>query len=215
MMSDNENIGRYIVIEGTDGTGKSTQVERLAQRLIDEGREVVQFHEPGGVEISSEIRSIIKNGDLARSAFTNLLLFSAARRENWLQQGLPVLERGGFVVSARDYTSTLAYQGYGEGLDLTAISEVTRMATDERYMNPDATIILDIEDEVERAKRIAGRGALESPDTFESKDAEFQLRVREAYRDIAKRRGLAVISAAQSTDVVEAEIWREVARVRS
>ena len=202
--------GNYIVIEGTDGTGKSTQVERLAARFDAMGREVVQFHEPGGVEIANEIRSVIKNGDLARSAFTNLLLFTASRRENWLQTGLPVLERGGVVVSARDYTSTLAYQGYGEGLDVDMITDVTRMATDERYMNPDTTIILDIEDEQERERRIARRGELENPDTFESKDAEFQLRVREAYRDIARKRGLAVISAAQSMSEVEAAIWREI-----
>ncbi|UTX51701.1 dTMP kinase [Candidatus Saccharibacteria bacterium TM7i] len=200
--------GRYVVIEGTDGTGKSTQVERLAQRLEGLGHEVVQFHEPDGTEISAEIRTIIKNGDLARTAFTNLLLFSAARRENWLQTGLPTLERGGWVVSARDYTSTLAYQGYGEGLDLRVISRITALSTDERYMSPDKMIILDLDDEVERKRRIESRGELENPDTFESKDAEFQLRVQEAYRDIARKRGLAVVSASRTAELVEADIWR-------
>lgn len=202
--------GRYIVIEGTDGTGKSTQVERLASQLESTGLEVVQFHEPDGVEISGEIRSIIKNGSLARSAFTNLLLFSASRRENWLQSGLPVLERGGWVVSARDYTSTLAYQGYGEGLDIDMINHVTSISTDDRYMNPDLTLILDIDNEAERAKRIGQRGELENPDTFESKDSEFQQRVQLAYREIAKKRGLQIISASRTIDEVEQAIWRAI-----
>ena len=202
--------GKYIVIEGTDGTGKSTQVERLAERLEGSGLEVVQFHEPDGVEISGEIRSIIKNGSLARSAFTNLLLFSASRRENWLQSGLPVLERGGWVVSARDYTSTLAYQGYGEGLDIDMINHVTAISTDERYMNPDTTLILDIDDEAERAKRIGQRGELENPDTFESKDSEFQLRVQNGYREIARKRGLKIISASRTIGEVERSIWNSV-----
>lgn len=199
--------GKYVVIEGTDGTGKSTQVERLAARLESSGFEVVQFHEPDGVEISSEIRTVIKNGDLDRTAFTNLLLFSAARRENWLQSGLPVLERGGWVVSARDYTSTLAYQGYGEGLDIDLIEHITLLSTDERYMNPDKMIILDIEDETERLQRIGQRGELVNPDTFESRDDAFQQQVREAYRDIAKKRGAHVLSAVKSIDDVEAAIW--------
>lgn len=207
-MEDGEMTeGRYIVIEGTDGTGKSTQVERLASRLESSGIEVVQFHEPDGVEISSEIHTVIKNGDLARTAFTNVLLFSAARRENWLQSGLPVLERGGWVVSARDYTSTLAYQGYGEGLDTDLIEHITRLSTDDRYMNPDKTIILDIEDEVERRQRIDQRGELKNPDTFESRNDEFQQKVIDGYRTIARKRGAHVLSATNSIDAIEEEIW--------
>src|SRR5690606_11683039 len=104
---------------------------------------------------------------------TNVLLFSASRRENWIQQGKVALERGTWIISARDYTSTLAYQGYGEGLDLELIEHITLLATDEQYVTPDHCIILDINDEAERARRIAQRGTLENPDTFESRGDDF------------------------------------------
>lgn len=210
--------GKYIVIEGTDGTGKSTQASLLTERLREEGHEVVEFHEPDGVPIASELRQIIKNGALDRSALTNVLLFTAARRENWLQQGLPILERGGYVIAARNYYSTLAYQGIAEGLgrgcstdeDLAYIEMITRTATDEHYIRPDFACILDIDDETERARRIAERGELANPDTFESRDDVFQQRVREGYRHIAKDKHLPIISAMQSREAVAAQIWKEV-----
>lgn len=91
--------GKYIVIEGSDGTGKSTQIERLAARLQRQGIKTVTFHEPDGVAIASQIRTIIKNGTLTRSALTNLLLFTACRHENWQQVGQAALQQGtwGFI----------------------------------------------------------------------------------------------------------------------
>lgn len=199
--------GKYIVIEGTDGTGKSTQAHLIAKRLQAQGIETVEFHEPDGVEIASEIRTVIKNGSLDRSAFTNVLLFSASRRENWLQQGKATLERGGWVISARDYTSTLAYQGYAEGLDLDLIEHITLLATDEDYINPDHRIILDINDEIERVRRIADRGELEHPDTFESRGDDFQQKIIEGYRNIAKDKNHPIVSANQPVKAVTDQIW--------
>lgn len=199
--------GKYIVIEGTDGTGKSTQAERIAARLEERGFETVQFHEPDGVEIASHIRTVIKDGSLARSAFTNVLLFSAARRENWLQIGKPFLARGGWIVSARDYTSTLVYQGLGEGLPLEDVERITQQATDDEYMNPDYRVILDINDEAERARRISERGMLENPDTFESRDDDFQQRIIQGYRKIAALKNIPVVSANQPINAITDEIW--------
>lgn len=208
--------GAYIVIEGTDGTGKSTQAELLVKRLESLGHTVVQFHEPDGIPIAHELRSIIVNGTLERSALTNVLLFTAARRENWLQYGLPALERGEYVVTTRNYFSTLAYQAIAEGLgrgqtaeeDMTYIEALTLQATDKQYVVPDHAFILDIEDEVERARRIEQRGELKTPDTFESRDNNFQQRVIEGYRKIAKLKQIPVISASQSPEAVADQIWQ-------
>lgn len=200
--------GRYIVIEGSDGTGKSTQAERLAERLEKLGIKVIQFHEPSGTEISNSLRTIILNADLERSGLTNVLLFSAARCENWVQQGRTALENGVWVISARDYTSTLAYQGYGEGVDLELIENITKLATDEKYIRPDLRIILDIDDEAERVRRINERGEIENPDTFESRDAKFQQTIINGYKDMAKRKDMPIISANQSIDDIADEIWK-------
>lgn len=207
--------GTYIVIEGTDGTGKSTQAELLAEKLTDLGHRVTQFHEPDGVPIAHELRGIIVNSTLTRSAFTNVLMFTAARRENWLQSALPALQRGEYVITTRNYYSTLAYQAIAEGLDrnglqdsdIQYIEQLTEDATDKRYMTPDYAIMLDIEDETERTRRIAQRGELSTPDTFESRNSEFQQKVINGYRIIANRKGIPIISATQTPEEIATQIW--------
>lgn len=200
--------GSYVVIEGSDGTGKSLQIELLAHHLEATGIETIQFHEPDGVEIASELRAIIKNGTLGRSALTNVLLFTAARRENWLQQGKAALDRGAWVLSSRDHTSTDVYQGMGEGVDREFIRMLTQVAVDERYYHPDLKLILDLNNEAERHRRIAERGALAVPDAFESRDETFQRSVREGYRTIAAEQQLPIIDAAQSREAVHHEVLR-------
>jgi dTMP kinase len=201
-------LGKYIVIEGTDGTGKSTQTQNIVQRVEQEGLEAIETNEPGGVAISQELRRIIKDGSLARSAFTNILLLSASRRETWLQQSEAALEAGKWIISSRDYTSTLAYQGYGEDVDLDLIEYITLLSTNEKYINPDHRIILDLDDETERARRITERGKLEKLDAFESRQNDFQQKVIEGYREIAKTKGLPVISANQPIEVITQQIWQ-------
>lgn len=191
--------GEYIVIEGSDGTGKSTQVERLARYFRAENRDVCVVEEPGSDDpdkstpVANELRRLIKNGNLVRSPEINLALFSAARRELWLGKIAPALAKGAIVLSARNYFSTLVYQGYGEGLDPGHIRETTALFTSEHYMNPDHSLILTINDETERAKRIAERGQLEVPDTFESRGADFQQRLAAGYSQLARDMQLPVI----------------------
>lgn len=184
--------GIYIVIEGNDGAGKSTQVELLASYYRQQGREAIIIEEPGSDDpdkttpIASYLRSLIKNGTLARDPEINLALFSAARRELWQQKIAPALNRGAVVISARNYISTLAYQGYGEGVNTDHIMAITKLFTDERYMKPDFIIILTLDNENERKKRIAKRGQIvDTSDTFESRGSNFQKRVDTAYRTIA------------------------------
>lgn len=199
--------GKYIVIEGHDGTGKSTQVALLREKLSERGIDSIEFHEPEGAPIANELRAIIKNGTLARDPETNLLLFTAARHEIW-KDAQQRLEQGTWVIAARNYFSTLAYQGYGEGLSLELIEETTRRFTNDAYMRPDLAVILSLDDEQERTRRIKNRGELEKPDTFESKDGAFQQAVKDGYLQIAKSRNLQVISAATPGDVVAAQIGR-------
>jgi dTMP kinase len=201
-----EEKGRYIVIEGHDGTGKSTQVEMLREYLEQRGIASEEVHEPDGVPIASELRTIIKNGNLERDPITNLLLFTAARRAIYEQKIAPTLDRGAWVLAARNWISTVAYQGYGEGLDPNLVKSVTRQFTDLHYMLPDWTVVLTLEDNEQRAERIAERGELENPDTFESKDDEFQDRVKNGYLDIAKKSSIQTIDASPSKEEVHQQI---------
>lgn len=201
--------GKYIVIEGNDGTGKSIQVNRLQQRLGGMGLGCSQVHEPDGVPTAAKLREIIKNGRLERDAWTNVLLFTAARRLNWLQLMHPALERGEYVVAARNWFSTLVYQGYGQGEDIDRIEQFTLENIGEEYLEPDLTLILAVGDDV-RSGRIAERGELADPDTFESMPDEFQERLNSGYIDLAKRRGFELIDASGSEDDVERIIWQRV-----
>jgi dTMP kinase len=200
--------GKYIVIEGNDGTGKSTQVEKIRERLAEKGIESVEFHEPAGTPIADEIRTIIKNGALERDGETNLLLFTAARREIW-HRAKQELTLGRWVVTARNYYSTLAYQGYGEGLDTDLILNTTRIFTDRDYMKPDLAVVLALDDQT-RETRITGRGAIDNPDTFESRSDGFQERVNNGYLEIAWENDLKIIDAGKSIDEVTDAIWDEV-----
>ena len=194
--------GKYIVIEGNDGTGKSTQVELLAKWLeTDKGIKTFVMHEPAGVPIADAIRTVIKNGELKRDAETNLLLFTAARHEIWAHARTE-LQNGKWVLSARNYLSTLVYQGYAEGLDIELIRETTHRFTDKTYMNPDYTFILELA-ESDRKKRIAQRGELIHKDTFEDRDAQFQSKLDEGYRQIVDELSIESIDASSSIESIQ------------
>ena len=196
--------GQYIVIEGNDGTGKTTQLELLAKYLGSLGRWVEVIEEPGSDDpakstpVANYLRQLIKDSQLERSAEINLALFSAARRELWQRKISPALDSGTTVLSSRNFISTLAYQGYGEGLGVAHIRQVTELFTSERYMNPDYTIILTLDDETERIRRISRRGEPECPDTFESRNGAFQCRVNSGYRKIARRYHFPIIDCLAS-----------------
>lgn len=201
--------GKYIVIEGNDGTGKSTQVERLEMRLAAAGIHCSRIHEPDGPPTASRLRDIIKDGRLERDPWTNVLLFTASRRISWLQAMKPALDNGEYVVAARNWFSTIAYQGYGQGIELEKIERFTKDNIAEDYLSPDLTLILSLQDE-ERSGRITAREELNRPDTFESLPPDFQARVNTGYIQFAQDRGIEIIDASQSIEVVEEEIWSRV-----
>ena len=138
-------------------------------------------------------------------------LFSAARRELWQEKIAPALGQGATVLSARNYFSTFAYQGGGEGLDNEHIRAITSLFTHPRYMTPDHIVILTLEDENERARRINERAVLETPDTFESKDHNFQTRVNRAYVELAHKHAIQTLSCVdqnhkKSIDEIQTEL---------
>lgn len=204
--------GKLIVIEGLDGTGKSTQVELIGERLAKLGIKTLQFHEPDGVPISHEIRDIIKNGSLERRPLTNVLLFTATRGENYHQAMKPSMDDGVWPLLARNAWSTEAYQGEAEGVNKLLIRALTRLATSRAYTKPDFSRILRTNDETERARRIAARGPLDNPDTFESRDEFFHYKTDQGYLKIARRRHVPIIDASRSIEEVNDEIWNEMIR---
>lgn len=202
--------GKYIVIEGQDGTGKTTQADLLQRYLHERGIDSLHIKEPGGSPVAEAIREVILNGDLSRTSMTNTLLFTANRHELWNAIIAPALDKGTWVISTRNYWSTLAYQGYGEGMDRSVIEAITATFTSKRYMHPDYGVILTFPSIAGRKQRIAERGMLQNPDTFESKDNSFQDRVQAAYAIIAKEKSLPIIDAAGDIESIHQAIIADI-----
>ena len=199
----------YLVIEGQDGTGKSTQVEKLADFLRETtDREVLTFHEPDGdLESAHAMRDIIKQKHYDLEPISHVLLFTAARCELWHKLAVPVLKRGGYVIAARNWWSTLAYQGYAQGVSRSKIIRITKMIMPDSYVAPDKSVILALSD-AERTRRqhardLAGTADTTSAtDTFESKPDSFQQKVNSAYLKIAKDLNIPVLDASGSIEEV-------------
>lgn len=204
-------VGSYIVIEGSDGTGKTTQIALLRQQLQKRGVESITIHEPGGTSTAEALRTIIKDVQLPRDPWTNVLLFTAARRLAWLQTIQPALKKGTWVLASRNWISTVAYQGYGEGVPIDAIIARTNQDVDSHYLRPDVTLVLDLPSEALRRSRLAKRDASSDIDTFESKNSQFQKRMLKGYKKIAKQYHFPLINAADTPKRVEAAIWLYIA----
>ncbi len=190
----------YIVIEGQDGTGKSTQAELLKKHFEEQGKEVVMLEEPDGdLPQAHDLHDMILTRGYNLEPLTNVLLFTAARVELWKKIAEPVLKNGGVVISARNYWSTLAYQGYGEGVSRSKIIRITKDLLPEKYVHPDYGFILVVPDEV-RLARQKNRG--KATETFEKKPSEFQQKVNAAYPKIAKEFNLQVIDASATIDEI-------------
>jgi dTMP kinase len=165
--------GRFLVFEGVDGCGKSTQVARVA-----DARGALATREPGGTAAGLALRDVVLDPEVPMSALTEVLVMAADRAQHVAELIEPALAAGRDVVCDRYNGSTLAYQGYGRGVPLDGIRAVLAAAT--RGVVPDATILLDCPPEVALAR---GRGV---QDRFEAEDAAFAARVRKGFLDLAR-----------------------------
>ncbi len=199
--------GLFITFEGPDGSGKTTQVQQIAVRLRQQGYDVLLTREPGGTTIGDQIRHILH--DLKNQAMhprTELLLFNASRAQLVEEVIRPHLARGGLVICDRFYDSTLAYQGYGHGLDLDMLRRIITAATG--GLRPDLTVYLDIapEDGLQRRLSAVARG--EEWNRLDDMAMAFHRRVREGYHQLiaAEPDRWASIDAAQPVAKVQADI---------
>jgi len=203
--------GKFITIEGGEGTGKSTQVRLLAKGLEAAGVDVVVTREPGGSPGAEEIRTLLVTGGTGRwSPLTEALLHYAARCEHLEKTVLPALDAGRWVVSDRFADSTMAYQGYGHGLGRETVDALHRLVVGD--FAPDLTLILDLP--VELGLSRAGRRA-DGEDRYERMGASFHERLRDGFMDIADRdlRRYVAIKATGTVEQVQT-VLREVVQER-
>lgn len=197
--------GQYIVIEGQDGTGKTTQLNLLADHFRKQNREVVIINEgaetDSGLPATDQINTILHDKSLNLDPMTNVLLFTAQRRELWMKVAEPTLKRGGVVLSARNWLSTLAYQHFGSNVERELIERITTDTMPERYVHSDLTVILVLSDD-ERVARTKKRNDKSPKDAFEGQNNDFQARVNHGYEQIAKDLKLPMIDAAGDTNQV-------------
>lgn len=188
--------GRSIVIEGNDATGKSTQVELLAEWLLEDyGIESLTIHEPDGpTDKCRELRARIKDATIPRTPLENLQWLTESREDSNRFGRKFYIDVGKWVLRARNHRSTEAYQGAGEGLSTELIYRMTREHTDELYMHPDFEVILYLE-ELKRIQRLSGREAPEKPDTFETRGVVYQRAVNDHYMVMGRRDNVPLIEA--------------------
>ncbi len=199
--------GRFIVFEGPDGAGKTTQAARLARRREERGEEVVLLREPGGTPAGEAIRDLILAPETDLVPLTEMLLYQAARAQLVTAVLRPALEAGKTVILDRYAYSTLAYQGYGLGLSVEEVRAVTRVATG--GLEPERVLFLDLAPEI-GLKRVTG-----ARDRIESRPLEYHRRVREGFLAEARRLGprAVVLDATSPADHLAAEIERVLERL--
>jgi dTMP kinase len=199
--------GRYVVIEGGEGVGKTTQVTALAARLAADGVTCQVVREPGGDPFAEAGRQLLL-GDLDRTPAAEVLAFNAMRAQLLGAVVAPLLATGTWVLADRGRLSTIAYQGHGAGADLDWTRTVCELTVS--LCPPDLEVVLDL-DPVVAAERRTVRG---DDDRFERMDLAFHQRVAEAYRIEAARAGIAVVDAAGEPGEVTDALWARVADMR-
>lgn len=194
--------GSFISFEGGEGSGKTTQVALLADRVRAAGREVLLVREPGGTMLGERVRKMVLDPVLTVTPVAEALLFAAARAQQVVELILPALDAGKVVITDRYIDSSIAYQGVARGCGIAPVEKVNQWAVD--GLQPDLTFLLDIP--VERGfERLAGR----SNDRIEQEDRSFHEQVRSGYLEAVKRspERFEVIDANGPPELIAELIW--------
>ena len=193
----------FIVFEGGDGSGKSTQVRSLLGRLRRRNIQVLSTYEPGGTRLGQALRRLLKSGE-PMPAISELMLFEAARAQLVDQVIQPFLNDGGVVIADRFTSSTTAYQGYGRGLDLEMIERLNQEATG--GLKPDLTVLLDLPVETALARKNG------SADNFDDAPIDFHRKIRLGYCKLAAANSdrWLVLDGQRKADDLSRDIWANV-----
>jgi len=199
-------MGTFITFEGIEGSGKSTQIALLANYLTAHGKSVTLTREPGGTSIGDQVRKILLNPEnAALDPRAELLLYAAGRAQHLAELIAPDRAAGRIVLCDRFSDATLAYQGYGRGLDLGLINSLDRIVTG--GIRPDLTILLDIDAAtgLARARGRNSRGGLEAEAHFENEHLSFHERVRQGYLDLARQEPdrFRIVDASPNPEVIQ------------
>jgi len=197
--------GCFVVLEGGEATGKSTQAARLGDRLRAFGREVELTREPGGTVRGERVRELLLHDHAALDARAELLLLLADRAQHVAEVVRPRLAQGAVVVCDRYTPSSLAYQGVGRELGVDDVERMSAWAAG--GVEPDLVVVLDLPDTLADERVAATR------DRLESEGASFHARVREAYRVLAPLYGWVLVDATGTVDEVTERVWSAVRRV--
>lgn len=198
--------GLFITVEGPEGAGKSTILTKIFNRLIQEGFDVIQTREPGGISIAEQIREVIlntKNTEMDKR--TEALLYAAARRQHLVEKVIPALAEGKIVICDRFIDSSLAYQGNARGIGMEEVMNINQFAIEDKM--PDLTLYFDIDPE-EGLKRIAKHNGREV-NRLDLESVDFHTRVREGYQKLMKQYPdrIQVIDASRSKEAVFADAY--------
>lgn len=195
--------GGFIVFEGIDGAGKSLQIDNTKKWLLNKGLGVTITREPGGTAIGAKIRSLLLDPEnQAMDTVTELMLYAADRAQHIAEVILPAIEEGKIVLCDRFTLSTLAYQGYGRGLDINLIHHLNHTATG--GLTPELTLVLDIDPQTARARIAHNRGS--APDRLEQEKEDFFAKVRQGYLAAADDEKIVLIDGSKEPQEVFAQI---------
>lgn len=209
-MAGPNDSGLFITIEGIEGAGKSTLAQRLEAWFTRRGRQCLRTREPGGVPTAERMRDLLLHDKLNLTPEAELFIIETARVQLLHELILPALEQGQTVILDRHTDSTLAYQGYGRGLDLDHLRQINQVATRGRV--PDWTLLLDLDAQTGLSRARRDQAKAENPDRFESEAVSFMESVRQGFLALAKGepQRISVFNALDDLETIWANIQQAV-----